>query len=360
LWLRNFYGERPPIVRCLHHWGEDGPIALNLTLEGRVYPGGTVWERDAETVAEFARRAANDLATDTVKFEQTWKLSGISSTTEGWGIAGRSEVAVRPITELARVLRRKADLLKDPDDADRIAARLFLHVRDYPAAETAARGLLKRPGHAAEQEGRQILAESLSGRGLFREAGVVYRSMLLKDPKSKNIRASLAETLDAEGRNAEARKLMEAIDPGRILVEHMAPGFSVPLLGGQETSITESLRGKKALLVNFWFIRCGPCREELPKLQKLYDDLKGKGLEVVAVNTDDEETAISRYVKTSGWTFPIALGSKQRQGKSMPELYFVELFPTNFLIDATGMVVYRRVGWDDVAIRAALRKLGVE
>ncbi len=113
-------------------------------------------------------------------------------------------------------------------------------------------------------------------------------------------------------------------------------------------------------MVNFWFVRCGPCREELPKLQKLYDDLKGKGLEVVSVNSDDEEAAISRYVKTSGWTFPIALGSKERQGKSIPELYFVEMFPTNYLIDATGKVVYRRVGWDDVAIRASLKKLGVE
>jgi thiol-disulfide isomerase/thioredoxin len=267
---------------------------------------------------------------------------------------------VRPITDLASVLRRKADLLSDPADADRIAARLFLHVRDYPAAETAARALLERPGHAEEQDARQILAESLSGRGLYREAGVVYRSMLLKDPKSKNIRASLAETLDAEGRNAEASKLTEAIDPGRILVGHTAPGFSVRLMGGQESSIPGSLKGKKALLVNFWFVRCGPCREEFPALQKLYDDLKGKGLEVVAVNTDDEETVISRYVKTSGWTFPIALGSKHGQGKSTSELYFVELFPTNFLIDATGKVVYRRVGWDDVAIRAALKKLGVE
>jgi hypothetical protein len=41
-------------------------------------------------------------------------------------------------------------------------------------------------------------------------------------------------------------------------------------------------------------------------------------------------------------------------------MYFVELFPTNFLIDSTGKVVYRRVGWDDVEIRAALKKIGIE
>ncbi len=204
-WLRKFYGDRPPIVRCLHHSDEDGPIALNLTLDGAIYPGGIVWERDPETAAEFARRAAKDLSTDSVGFEKNWKLSGISATADGWGNASRSEVASGPISDLAKALRTKADSLKDPADADRIAARLFMHVRDYPAAEIAARRLLARPQHAEEENARQILAESLAGRGLYRDASAVYQSMLLKNRGSKNIRASLADALDASGQTAEAR-----------------------------------------------------------------------------------------------------------------------------------------------------------
>ena len=54
LWLRRFYGDRPPVVRCLHHADRDGPIALNLTLGGKVYQGSPNWQQDPETVAEFA------------------------------------------------------------------------------------------------------------------------------------------------------------------------------------------------------------------------------------------------------------------------------------------------------------------
>jgi thiol-disulfide isomerase/thioredoxin len=361
LWLRKFYGDRPPMVRCLHHTDLGfNPTAINLTLDGEVYIGGPEWQRDPETVAEFARRAARDLYANTVRFEENWKLSGISEITRGWGSAGRSEVATGPITDLATALLKQAELLKDPVDAERIAARLFLHVRNYQAAETAAKRLLARADHAEDEDTRQVLAESLNGRGLYREAGTVYQQMMIHNPESKNIRASLADTFEASGQVAEAEELRASIEPGRILLDHKAPEFLVPLLNGPDVSIAKLLKNKKAVLVNFWFIRCGPCREELPKLQKIYDEMKGKGLEVVAINSDDEFAAIRRYTETSGWTFPIALGTLEKQRKSIPELYFVELFPTNFLIDATGKVVYRRVGWDEASLREALKKLDVE
>jgi thiol-disulfide isomerase/thioredoxin len=359
LWLRHFYGDRPPIVRCLHHSNREGPIALNLTLDGTIYEGTTEWEHDPETIAEFARLAAAELTTDRSAFAKNWRLSGISAAVEGWSLGG-SEPAIASIKSLAIALLRNADALNDAADANRVAARLLLHCRDFESAERAARALLALPGHAEEEVARQLLAESLAGRGLFREAAAVYRLMLKKNPDSKNIKANLADALEASGQLDEARTLVAAIDPGRALIGHGAPEFHAPLLSGQETSIATALRGKKALLINFWFLRCGPCRAEHPKLQQLYDGLKDKGLEVLAVNSDDGREPIARYMATSGWTFPVALGAKERAAQSVPGLYFVQLFPTNYIVDRSGKVVYRQAGWDEAGLRRVLESLGVK
>jgi hypothetical protein len=81
---------------------------------------------------------------------------------------------------------------------------------------------------------------------------------------------------------------------------------------------------------------------------------------MLAINSDDEAAAITREVKASGWTFPIVLGAKEREGRNLPEAYRVKIFPTHFLIDPTGRVVYRHVGWDEAGLREALKGLGVE
>ena len=74
--------------------------------------------------------------------------------------------------------------------SERISARLSLHVRDFAAAEKAARAFLARPGHGEEEDARQALAESLAGLGLYRQAADVYRLMAAKNPDSRNIRAA--------------------------------------------------------------------------------------------------------------------------------------------------------------------------
>jgi hypothetical protein len=80
---------------------------------------------------------------------------------------------------------------------------------------------------------------------------------------------------------------------------------------------------------------------------------------VIAVDSDDDRETIARYVKSCGWTFPIALGSQARGGFEIPKAYRVDLFPTNFLIDAEGKIVYRCIGWDEPGLLAALAKLGI-
>ncbi|MCS7080673.1 MAG: redoxin domain-containing protein [Chloracidobacterium sp.] len=157
--------------------------------------------------------------------------------------------------------------------------------------------------------------------------------------------------------------LYDLSDPAGKLVPvgEKAYRFTVPTPTGERLSLEELSKGKKAVLVNFWFYGCAPCREEFPKLQKLYDELKDKGLEVVAINFNDSPETILKYVKDNKFTFLIGMSQETEQGTKDPVLneYRVIAYPTNYLLDADGKVVWRGVGFDEKEVRAALKKLGV-
>jgi hypothetical protein len=86
--------------------------------------------------------------------------------------------------------------------------------------------------------------------------------------------------------------------------------------------------------------------------------MKNKGLQLVAVNNGDSKATINRYVAQNKFSFPIVLGD---QGSpSVFEKFGVEAFPTNYLLDSRGRVVYRSIGFDETGLRTALAKLGVK
>lgn len=96
-------------------------------------------------------------------------------------------------------------------------------------------------------------------------------------------------------------------------------------------------------------------------MQKLYSELKDKGLELVAVNHGDPADTINKYAAENKFTFLIGMGG-QPGGKDYGifEQYGVQAYPTNYVLDPEGKVVWRGVGFDETAIRAALAKLGVK
>jgi hypothetical protein len=84
--------------------------------------------------------------------------------------------------------------------------------------------------------------------------------------------------------------------------------------------------------------------------------LKSKGLALIAVNNGDSAGQIGQYARENHFTFTIARGGE----KGVVDRYGVQAFPTNYVLDATGRVVWRGVGFDEHEVRAALAKLGVK
>jgi len=95
-----------------------------------------------------------------------------------------------------------------------------------------------------------------------------------------------------------------------------------------------SLRGKVVLL-EFWATWCPPCRASIPHLQKLHDTYSKKGLTIISVTNEDEET-VKEFVKENKMTFPVGID----QGDKTMTTYGIKSIPTAFLIDRTGRVVW--------------------
>jgi thiol-disulfide isomerase/thioredoxin len=130
-----------------------------------------------------------------------------------------------------------------------------------------------------------------------------------------------------------------------------APEFSLRDLNGTEVSLA-SLRGSVVLL-DFWATWCGPCRMELPVIEKLHRKYQDKGLIVLGVNDEQPETAL-RYLDTMKYT----LATLNDSGHTVHREYHVNAIPTMVLIDRDGVVSGRFVGTrSDGELEAAVRQV---
>jgi peroxiredoxin len=112
-----------------------------------------------------------------------------------------------------------------------------------------------------------------------------------------------------------------------------APNFQLRDMNGRTVSLSE-LRGKVVLL-NFWATWCGPCRVEMPAMERLYRAYDRKDFEILAVSTDAQGVAVTRpFQEENKLTFPILHDSDFRVGLS----YGARTLPMTFMVDRQGIV----------------------
>jgi peroxiredoxin len=138
------------------------------------------------------------------------------------------------------------------------------------------------------------------------------------------------------------------------LLGSRAPDFALRDMKGNYVSLT-AMRGKVVVL-NFWATWCPPCKLEMPSLNRLYNDYRTKGLEVVAISTDSSEKGIRNYLSETR----LSLRFLQDRDGRISRLYGVYSLPTTYVIDQSGMVVLHYMGeqnWDSLEIRSKLEAL---
>ena len=135
-------------------------------------------------------------------------------------------------------------------------------------------------------------------------------------------------------------------------LEGTAPRFEVATLAG-DTVASDALRGR-VVLVNFWATWCGPCRLEMPALQRLHEAHADEGLVVLGLSIDADPRAVPPFLEARGITYPIAMaGDEERRAfGGLPGV------PTTFILDRNATVRPRVFGYfAPPAMAAAVRRL---
>ncbi len=127
--------------------------------------------------------------------------------------------------------------------------------------------------------------------------------------------------------------------PFNNLVGKKAVEFTLPDVSGGEVAL-QSFRGKVVVL-NFWATWCGPCREELPELDRVQEKFRKRGLAVVAVTVDNELENIRSFLKK----YDLELQALWDRRKKVAEAYKVEKMPSSYLIDRNGVIRFVHLGY---------------
>jgi peroxiredoxin len=151
-------------------------------------------------------------------------------------------------------------------------------------------------------------------------------------------------------------KESNAAPEARPEVGYLAPDFALPNLDGKTVRLSD-LRGKKGVFINFWATWCPPCRLEMPTMEKVYQDYKSRGLEILAVSIDaGPKSTVKNFMRELKLTFPVLLD---------PEIEVLRMYkffglPASVLINKQGIIRFKEQGyrnWTDPESRKKLEAI---
>jgi thiol-disulfide isomerase/thioredoxin len=217
-------------------------------------------------------------------------------------------------------------------------------------------------GKGKSGEVNERLVTFLIANGNTKEA-LAKAEDFVKDGKStEKMRADL-KTLYVKEKGSEAgfdtyMAGMQTIADTRARAEIMekmlnlkAEGFALKDLDGKEISLT-SLKGK-VVVIDFWATWCGPCKASFPAMQKMVTKYKDNpNVQFVFVDTwetaPNKEELVKKFIGDNKYTFHVLYDAEKQGAKNeyqVVEQFGVDGIPTKFVIDKTGTIRFKSVGW---------------
>jgi len=150
-------------------------------------------------------------------------------------------------------------------------------------------------------------------------------------------------------REVEYEKLYPSLGIQRVDPPEEAEDFTLKTLKGGTVSLKD-YRGR-LIFLNFWATWCGPCRAEMPSMQRLWEEFKEEDFVILAINIQEESKLVSSFMNERGLSFPVLLDEKGKVARS----YGIRGIPTTFFLNPEGEIIGKAVGARDWASKESFQ-----
>jgi peroxiredoxin len=111
-----------------------------------------------------------------------------------------------------------------------------------------------------------------------------------------------------------------------------APNFTLKAASGENLRLSE--QAGEVVFINFWASWCGPCRQEMPALDQLYQQYRDLGFTVWGINVEQDRAQADKVLRDIPVSFPILFDDNNQ----VSELYGVDAMPMSVLVDRRGQI----------------------
>jgi len=129
------------------------------------------------------------------------------------------------------------------------------------------------------------------------------------------------------------------------IIEGASPDFTLRSNLGKNLRL-DDFKGQVVML-NFWASWCGPCRQEMPLMNDIYEKYESLGFTILAVNVDEDSADADNFLKVVPVNFPVLYDNESK----VSEMFNVDAMPTTVMIDRDGnkRFIHRgyKVGYED-------------
>lgn len=137
-----------------------------------------------------------------------------------------------------------------------------------------------------------------------------------------------------EQNNVTANDQQSSIDSNNASANVSLPSFSIQDINGNVVNL-QSLKGKK-LFVNLWASWCGPCKREIPSIEKLSQSVDNSKVQFLLISFDDRFEFAKKYFSSKGFRLPIYYPKE-----NPPSLFNVQGIPATFIFNENGELIKR-------------------
>jgi len=193
------------------------------------------------------------------------------------------------------------------------------------------------------------IPDSVKRQNLFRE----LKSFIIKHPTNENNFMLIFGALNLTYKQVDTlislvdssiynspQKSFADVTLKRLSVAETGKPFPALILtdtSGKEISISD-LKGK-IILIDVWSSWCGPCREQVPDLKKLYKKYNSKGFEIIGISMDDNKGSWLKAMRQDKQTWKAYCELRNWRYNKFAMRFTIYSIPANFLIDQNGILV---------------------